>query len=70
MLSAGHHRDWSIGWLTSVQDLESSRVSVRLDPLAGTGVRACQMGRRTCNEQTCTKLLVFALDIVHIFCLF
>lgn len=66
VLSAGHHRDWPIAQLTAAQDLESSRSLVRLGLPARMCVRACQTGRWTCNEQTCAKLSVFALGVVHI----
>ena len=65
-LSIGHHRDQSIVWLAAVLGLESSRSLVRPSVLVGTSARACQMSRQTCNEQTCAKWLVFALNVVHI----
>ena len=49
ILSVGRHRDQSIVQLVAVHGLESSRFLVRLNPPAGVGVEAHQMGRQTCN---------------------
>ena len=65
-MSIGHRRDQSIVQTAAVQGLEPSRSLVGLGPLAGTGAGARQRGRQTCNEQTCAKWLVFALNAVHI----
>lgn len=42
-----------ISQITAVEDLESSRSLVRLNLLAGPGVRADLVERWTFNEQTC-----------------
>ena len=49
-----------------VQGPESSKSLKRLVPQEGTAVRTHQMGRWTCNEQTCAKWLVFALNVLYI----
>ena len=44
----------------------SLRSLVRLDLMAGMGIRTDQMDIWTCNEQPCAKWLEFVLHVVHI----